>query len=290
MSLVPFDVDTSPPGSELLEISRRELRETPEIREAAILELRRLLHNATDLHYRDDDEFLMIFLRPCKFYPESALKMMRRIADFKKTNFPLMHNLYPQEEKISFIDHGIVNVLTNKDHKGRRVLIINCGRAWDPKQISAEKMFRLLFLIHLVAQLEASTQINGIVIIMDFDGLSLKQVRALSPSFSKLLLTFIQEAVPLRMKEVHIIKQPFIFNMVWTLFKPFIGEKLKSRLEFHGHDMKKLHKYIGPEHLPKNYGGHMPALDYGSREWYPCIEKYFDHISKWNTYGHANAP
>lgn len=76
MSLEPFDIDTSPPTSELLDIAHRELRETPELRAASIEELRRLLHNATDLHYRDDDDFLLIFLRPCHFYPESALKMV----------------------------------------------------------------------------------------------------------------------------------------------------------------------------------------------------------------------
>lgn len=65
---------------------------------------------------------------------------------------------------------------------------------------------------------------------MDFEGLSLKQVKALSPSFSKRLLTFIQDAMPLRMKEIHFVKQPFIFNMVWSLFKPFIREKLKKRV------------------------------------------------------------
>lgn len=77
MDLAPFDIDTSPPSPELLEFSRKDLRETPQVREAAILELRKLLHNATDLHYRDDDDFLMIFLRPCHFYAESALKMVR---------------------------------------------------------------------------------------------------------------------------------------------------------------------------------------------------------------------
>lgn len=39
-----------------------------------------------------------------------------------------------------------------------------------------------------------------------------------------------QEAMPLRLKEVHIVKQPFIFNVVWKVFQPFIREKLKSRV------------------------------------------------------------
>uniref|UniRef100_A0A1Y9IV35 CRAL-TRIO domain-containing protein n=1 Tax=Anopheles minimus TaxID=112268 RepID=A0A1Y9IV35_9DIPT len=286
----PFDIVTDPPSEELLEVSRRELRETPEVREQAIKQLRDLLHNATDLNYADDDDFLLIFLRPCHFYPDSALKMMRRIADFKKNNFPLMHNLSPEDEKLSFLDHKIVNVLTNRDRKGRRILIVSCGAVWDPKAVTADKLFRMFYLVHLVAQLEPETQINGVVIVMDFEGLSLKQVRGLSPSFSKLLLTFLQEAVPLRMKEFHILKQPYIFNMVWTLFKPFIGDKLKKRLYFHGNDMKKLHKHIDPADLPKNYGGTRPALDYSSRDWYPCIEKYTEHFHRWNNYGHAAGP
>lgn len=84
--------------------------------------------------------------------------------------------------------------------------------------------------VHLVAQLEKSTQINGVVVVMDFEGLSLKQVKAMTPTFTRRLLVFIQDAVPLRLKEVHFVKQPFIFNMVWTLFKPFVKEKLKTRV------------------------------------------------------------
>lgn len=36
--------------------------------------------------------------------------------------------------------------------------------------------------------------------------------------------------MPLRLKEVHIINQPYVFNMIWQIFKPFIKEKLKNRV------------------------------------------------------------
>lgn len=91
-------------------------------------------------------------------------------------------------------------------------------------------MFRLFYLIHELAVLEPESQIRGVVVIMDYKDLGMKQVRALSPSFSLLLLSFIQDAMPLRLKEVHMVQQPFIFNMVWSLFKPFIRPKLKSRV------------------------------------------------------------
>jgi len=88
------------------------------------------------------------------------------------------------------------------------------------------------FLAHFVAQLEKSTQICGVVAVMDFDGLSFKQIKAMTPAYSKRLLTFIQEAMPLRMKEIHFVKQPLIFNAVWTLIKPFVKEKLKKRVRW----------------------------------------------------------
>lgn len=84
--------------------------------------------------------------------------------------------------------------------------------------------------VHIIAQLEKSTQVNGVVVIMDFEGLSLKQVKGMGATSTNRLLTFIQEAMPIRMKEVHFVKQPFIFNMVWALIKPFLKEKLKSRV------------------------------------------------------------
>lgn len=52
----------------------------------------------------------------------------------------------------------------------------------------------------------------------------------MSPNSSMRLLSFIQDALPLRTKEIHFVKQPMVFNMVWNMFKPFVREKLKKRV------------------------------------------------------------
>lgn len=289
MSQPPFALETGPLKPDAVELAEREIRETPKIKEEAIIELRRLLHDATDLHYADDDDFLVIFLRPCHFYPDSALKMMRKVAEFKKENSPLLKGLMPDDERKSFTEHNIVNVLTNRDQDGRRVLLVNCGSCWDPQKVSADQLFRIFYLVHLAATREPDTQARGVVVIMDFDGLGMKQIRGLSPSFSRRLLTFIQEAMPLRLKQVHMVNQPFLFNMVWSLFKPFIREKLKSRMWFHGKDRKSLHKHMSPDFLPADYGGKMPKINYSGKNWFPCIKDHEDFIAKYNTYGYANA-
>lgn len=74
-----FVLDTSPISQETKKIAETELNETPERVEESVAELRRLLHENTDLYFRDDDNFLKIFLRPCHYYPESAIKLVSTV-------------------------------------------------------------------------------------------------------------------------------------------------------------------------------------------------------------------
>ncbi|XP_058058022.1 clavesin-1-like [Anopheles bellator] len=283
--MAKFELETQPPSAELLEVARVELRETPEVRAAAVEELRKLLAAATDLNFPDDEEFLVIFLRPTKFYPESALKLMRRIAEFNKTYKETLFNLMPADVQNVFIEHNLVNVLTNRDQKGRRMMVVNMGEPWDPKVVSEEQIFRVLYTIHKLAMLEPATQINGVVVIYDFKGMGMRHVTSMSAGGANRLLTFIQEASPLRVKGIHFINQPMIFNIAWKLFKPFVKEKLNKRMFFHGDKLTKLHDHIHKEFLPSNYGGTLPALDYSGKDWYPVAENNLDFIKKWNSCG-----
>lgn len=281
----PFDLNLSPPDEETRAIAEKELRETPENVAQGIVQLRELVENDKTIYYKTDDKILIMYLRPCKFYAKSAYELMKRIAQFREKYKDILENLLPIDEKVAFTEYQVVNVLKNRDHLGRRVLMVNCGAIWDPSKVTTDQIFRMFYLIHQSALLEEETQIKGVVVIMDYDGLGMKQVKALTPSFSMKLLGFIQDAMPLRLKEVHMVKQPFIFNMVWQIFKPFIKEKLKNRIHFHGSKMASLHKFIPPTHLPKEYDGLLPPLDYSGKEWYPTVEKCVDHIAMLNSFG-----
>ena len=155
---------------------------------------------------------------------------MKKVAEFKQKYSHLLMGLKPEDEKDAFVNFNVVNVLKNRDQKGRRVLLVNCGGTWNPSQVNTNQIFRIFYLVHLCALLEPETQVRGVVVIMDFEGLSMKQVTALNLQFSSLLLTFIQEAMPLRLKEVHIVKEPWIFKIIWKIFTPLMGDKLKKRV------------------------------------------------------------
>ncbi|XKL68220.1 hypothetical protein PGB90_003711 [Kerria lacca] len=264
-------LDRNPLDEESKKVAENELRETPERVIESVNELRKILKVDKSLQYDDSEEFLIMMLRPVKFYPESAYGLMKRIADFRKANAEILKNVSPETDKDSFLNSKVVNVLVDRDQKRRRILVMNLGSNWNPKELNIDKLFRILYLIHFGALMEPLTQVHGSIIIMDFTDLSRTQAFAFTPAFSKRLLTFIQEVVPLRIKAVHIVFQPFVFKIVWNLFKPFIGAKLKSRIFFHGAKLASLHEHIDPNYLPEEYGGTRGKIDYSGADWYPVL-------------------
>lgn len=287
MSASKIRIETEPLTPELQEKAKRELRESPEVVETAIAELRTALKGQKNIYFDDDDEILLRYLRPCKFYPDSTMDLMKRIADFKEKNKALLQNLMPAQLEPILLNESLVSVLETRDQDGRRIMLHRTGKAWDPKRVTADQIFQLFYIIHQAALLEPATQVNGVVVIMDFDGLGMSQVMALSPSFSARLLSFIQDAMPLRLKEVHIVNQPFIFNMIWKIFKPLIREKLGSRLHMHGKNLKELHKFIEPKYLPAEYGGSFVQEHQDPKEWYPVFRSLDDYIAANNKYGYV---
>lgn len=84
---------------------------------------------------------------------------MHRAAEFKEKNAALLHNLLPSDEKEALVNHNVVNVFTHRDHKNRRVLLVNCGKLWDPSKVSADQLFRIFYIIHKLAAQEPETQV-----------------------------------------------------------------------------------------------------------------------------------
>jgi retinaldehyde-binding protein 1 len=141
-----FEIDTSPESPELLAIAEKELRETPENRANGLRELRELLKKNSDLNFSDDEEFLVIILRVCHWYPESAIEHLRDIAKFRKEYAKSVKDLMPVQEKIPFTESGLLNSFTHRDHKNRRIVVIKSGGAWNPDTVSEESIFRMFYL------------------------------------------------------------------------------------------------------------------------------------------------
>ncbi|KAG4073049.1 hypothetical protein HA402_009468 [Bradysia odoriphaga] len=268
------------------QIAQKELRESNEIKTKALEDLRELLKEEKDLLVPfDNNEWLVRFLRPCKFYPDSARDLIKRYYHFKVKHSDIYNGLKPSKEANIF-QSNILVVFPNRDQLGRRILVIELGKKWKHKEVSLDEVFKGCVIFLEAAMIEPETQVHGAVVVFDMDGLSLQQTWQFTPQFAKRIVDWLQDAVPLRIKAIHIVNQPKIFQVVFALFKPFLREKLRNRIYFHGTDRQSLHNHMSPKCLPANYGGTLSEPRVNGDQWYELLLKCDVEYEAINSYGY----
>ncbi|XP_017792875.1 PREDICTED: alpha-tocopherol transfer protein-like isoform X2 [Habropoda laboriosa] len=269
------------------EKARDELRETPEVVQQALKDIRMLLKDEPELNVPDDDEFYQKFLRPCKWYPKSAFELMKRFYQFRKNNPRYCSKLLPSTEK-KVLSSEIVIPLPERTKDGCRLLLINSGRKWNTKVVSIDEILRSVMLSLDAAMAEPKTQIGGVHVMLNMDGFTLTHVTHITPTFAATVMEWVQRSLPCRLKGIHVVNQPFIFNMVYAIFKPFLMEKTRKRLHFHGTNRNTLISHLGTKCLPVEFGGEMemPTEPIGQSvcDYFCWFEKNFEES---NTYGYT---
>jgi hypothetical protein len=121
----------------------------------------------------------MTFLRPSKFYAQSAFEKMQRYFKFKLKHKKYCDNLSVESSRIVFEDN-IVKFLPLRDVDGRRILYLDCGsklierlksyklihlshylETWNPSRCSTYDIFRAIQLSLNAAMAEPLTQVKN---------------------------------------------------------------------------------------------------------------------------------
>ncbi|KAF5300287.1 hypothetical protein FQA39_LY11144 [Lamprigera yunnana] len=281
-----FRLELEDLDEEYRERSRNELRESQEVVEEALENLKKLLKEEENLNVPLDDEtFLVKFLRPCKFYTNSAFRLMKRYYKFKYKHPELSSNLMPITIK-HVLESDVIAFIPVRLDNGCRMMVIDIAK-WNVKEVSVNDLFRTIMLILEVGMIEPKTQVAGVHVLLDMNGLSLSQVWQFTPTFAKTVLEFVQECVAIRLKGIHIVNQPFIFKMLWAIFKPFIGQKLRNRIFFHGHDIKSFYSHIAKESLPIAYYGTLDIPRLPGSLLADMLIKYDHEFAYCNTIGYT---
>lgn len=173
----------------------------------------------------------------------------------------------------------------------------------DPQLVPVELVFRSNILALEAAIRDYRVQIGGLIIILDLKGVKLAHFKYLTPHLAKKTVEVVQEVFPLRFKAFHVLNEPFYFNAVLTVLKPFIKkEKLRHRvgheiiLSFflqikkllfysqiftHGSKLESLHKFIPKNLLPIEYGGVLNIFN--NSDWCRSILKDADYYNNLET-------
>lgn len=223
--------------------------------------LRELLQGEKTLKIRDDDKFLLRYLRWLSFDPDTAFNKMKDIYKFRAEKKE-WHCSKPPCEYEDILALNAQVMLSDRDRRGRRVYLVKIGNIdTNKKNVTIYRLNQVDDMWMEVAMEEEETQKNGLAAIVDMEGYSLKLFRWLTPNnISTGSRKFYNLAFP--SIDIHVVNTSFLMNTSIALVFPFLDSKVKEHIHFHNTDWPSLHKHINPEILPQEYGGHVPSLDY----------------------------
>ncbi|XP_061390238.1 alpha-tocopherol transfer protein-like [Musca vetustissima] len=282
-----FKLDYNEPSEQAKKVAKEELNETPENVEKGIKGLRTLLKAETNLRCPlDNDLWLMSFLRLARFEPEAALEKIKKYYNYRR-KFPDMC----KDLKLSTIRESLCgnngSMYPKRDQFGRRLYIILQGKYWLQEKFNKENLVQAFILQMEYFRCEQETQINGIVILLDVEGLTLSQVLLFTPAIAIRIIQYLQDGMGVRLRGYHIINNPKIFDIVYAITKPFINPNMYDIVHFHGTDIPALHRYISTECLPECYGGTLKSSQRSfGEQWIQIFEKYENDYEQYQEYGY----
>ncbi|XP_067014812.2 retinol-binding protein pinta isoform X2 [Anabrus simplex] len=266
-----------PLSPELQEIARKEIGEEPHRTVVDLEHIKEWLKKQPHITARLDDQFLLAFLRGCKFSLERTKEkldcfytMRTAIPEYFACRDPL------QSEMQEMLKLGVLLPLPEPDKLGRRVLLQRMGR-YDPSRLNAMHMFKLTLLLADIMMIEDDiSMINGSVFLMDMDGVTLSHAMQLQPTLIKKTMMCFQNGYPARLKAIHYVNYPPTFESFLQIFKPFLKDKILNRIFLHP-SLEALCENIPKRVLPKDYGGDVPSTEELAVTWKKKVESYRDY-------------
>lgn len=240
---------------ELAEKARRELNEDPDRVIDDINYIKAWIAKQPHLRARIDDQWILSFLRGCKFSLERTKEKLDLYYTLK-TSAPEFWKLkYGDPKLIEILSLGGLLILPKTtDVLGPRIGLARFGHI-DPNKYHITEIFSAFNVIQEIIMYEDDVlMVNGTSSLIDIEGISSTHMMQMSPGLMKKMTVLAQDAIPVRMKGTHYVSMPSVFETLFNFMKNLMNEKNKSRIYIHK-SYDELYKHIPKEALPEEYGG-----------------------------------
>ncbi|XP_058833369.1 retinol-binding protein pinta-like [Topomyia yanbarensis] len=276
-----------PLNPDLARKAREELNEVPERIDNDLAALRTWLAKSPHIKARDDDQFLVTFLRGCKYSLERAKEKLDMFYTVRSALPELMKNRDPSDKDLAAILRTgcFVPFPQTETPDGPRLVLVRPG-VGDPSMFSMQQVFKLqTMILDIMMKEDDNLCIAGQVGIADMSHTTMAHFLQFNPTLMKKISLLGQDASPLRMKGAHHIHTPPGFETIFNMFKGFMNAKNRSRLFVHGSNMEALFKEIPQRLFPEEYGGEAGSIQSIVDEWVKKVESYQDYFKEEEQYG-----
>ncbi|XP_012273701.1 alpha-tocopherol transfer protein-like isoform X2 [Orussus abietinus] len=252
---------------------RVELNENVATRDKDLEIIKEWLSRQPHLPAFDDDQRLMTFLRGCKF----SLEKCKRKLDMYFTMRAAVPEFFSNRDITRPELQEIVKIvqippLPGLTKNGRRVVLMR-GIDKDLPTPNVSEAMKLVLMLGDIRLKEEEVGVAGDVYILDATVATPSHFAKFTPTLVKTFLVCVQEAYPVKLKEVHVVHVSPLVDTIINFVKPFLKEKIRNRIFVHS-NLNTLYEHIPREILPTEYGGDAGPIQAIHDAWMKKLESY----------------
>ncbi|XP_055903484.1 alpha-tocopherol transfer protein-like [Eupeodes corollae] len=254
--------------------AREELHEVENRIADDIAALRTWIIKQPHLHARTDDQFLLSFLRGCKFSMEKAKQKVDYYYTIKTMSPEIFLNKQIDDRSMRLARHGhIIPLPTPLKPDGPRIHITRYANV-NPKEFTILDLFKNQLRIFEIQMFEDDNcVIGGVLNVADLGNIPKGLILQFDPVLIKKLSVFADKAAPIRIKGMHLINVPKEAAALINIARSLMSKKIRERLIVHS-SLESLYKYIPQDYLPEDYGGHNGSLQDAIDIWEKRLLRY----------------
>jgi hypothetical protein len=125
---------------------------------------------------------------------------------------------------------GVITLLSSaNDPMGRAVVYVDPGKMDRTRYVPTVLVRAFWYVIHAAVE-DGNAQRHGVVFISDPGRAKFSQF---DQTFSKMFITSLKGALPVRLSCMHIVRPPGFFSIVFPIVKVFLSEQMRKRIRLH---------------------------------------------------------
>ncbi|XP_003742201.1 alpha-tocopherol transfer protein [Galendromus occidentalis] len=255
----------------------------------AMSELRRKIADKRNEIVCDTDEaFLLKFLDRKEFDVDSALASIVKYYNLRK-EFP--EKIWPRGKGVKWMEPFVAlencTILPMKNPKDNTRIFMWRKGHWNPE----EKIFDLadcltwsLYMTEYFLYMRRNDEEDcaGWTYIMDLSGFTARHIPHCDLQVVRAYSGILAGALPLRVKAIHFLNVPLVFQYALQLIKFLLGTKLRNRVFVHS-SREKLTSEVDPSVLPEGYGD--SGMKFSSRWIYEEMLQLEDQFEERSYHG-----
>ncbi|ETN63203.1 hypothetical protein AND_005074 [Anopheles darlingi] len=210
-------------------LANEQLREDELIRKQALDQMRQWIAKHPYIRRcRTDAVFLLRFLRQRKFSIPKACEMLERYLALRQSFPHWFQGLDPCDKTMmSMGDEDVFHVL-GFDAKGQIVILIK-SRNFRVDKYDLVDLIRFMHMNVEVLSCDEMVQVAGVVLVVDCHEATMAHFTLFRLSEMRHIGPYINQLLPIRCREIHVIRLPKVAASIVDLLFTYISPKLKHR-------------------------------------------------------------